>query len=160
MRHILRRIQRDEQGQSIMIEFLIVLIPLLIIMAGTFEFGWWITNRNVVENAAQAAVEQVASAGNTYGASQIVDAQIKAGGLNPEFIKSVSASIQGGGRCATTFGNSYQGLIASVTVTYQYQQLFGFLSTPMFGDIGNALNHKITATAKMPVSTEYAPSSC
>lgn len=157
MRRILKRIQRDEQGQSIMIEFLIVLIPLLIIMAGTFEFGWWITNRNVVENAAQAAVEQVASSGLTCNATQIADAQIQAGGLNPSFA-TVTASIQGGS--ASTSGGDYHGITASVTVTYQYQQLFGFLSTPMFGDIGNALNHKITATATMPVSTEYASSSC
>jgi Flp pilus assembly protein TadG len=144
-----------------MIEFLIVLIPLLIIMAGTFEFGWWITNRNVVENAAQAAVEQVAISGTTSNVVQTANAQIRAGGLNPS-LATVTASIQGGGSCALTSpsGNNYQGLIATVVVSYKYQQLFSFLSTPMFGDIGDALNHTITATAKMPVSTEYAGGSC
>jgi hypothetical protein len=142
-----RRVRRDEAGQSIFVEFLVILLPLMILTTNLISAGMYIYARNVVDNAAQAAVEQVASTGYSGVAQGVVDSQLSAGGLHgtPGVL-----AFAGGAGCANTSGGDFQGAPANVIVSYQFQPVFG--SSPLFGGV---FSGKITAGAQMPVSTEF-----
>jgi hypothetical protein len=129
------------------VEFVVILIPLMILTTNLISAGMYIYARNVVDNAAQAAVEQVASTGYSGVAQSVVDSQLSAGGLHgtPGVI-----AYAGGGGCAGTSGGDYQGSPANVIVSYNFQGIFG--SSPLFG---GEFSGKITAGAQMPVSTEF-----
>ena len=146
MRYLLKsRIRRDEAGQSMFVELIIVLIPLLLILFGILDFGFYVISRNIVANSAQAAVEQVASADSTASAQSVADTQLKNGGLTPSKA-SVLATIA----CNTGSANNYTAAEAHVIVTYHFTPLITILG------LGNMFPTTLTSGATMPVSTMFA----
>lgn len=134
------------------IEFLFVLIPLLLIFGATVAFGIDASVHQSVQNAAQVGAEVAASSGNaSVGRSEAL-ATLRAAGLTATPI--ISSTIDMSASCASVSGGTYQGEQAVVTVWYPSPTIFGFLDTPMFGDVGKVLIGNISATATAPVASE------
>lgn len=175
---LLRRARRDETGQTLTVE-LILLFPLMLALVfGVLEFGWWVNAHMVTANAASQAARTVALEGKISAGT--VPEQIKAvatgGDLNPNKI-AWNATVKAGGVTLVTAKGSlsspypyiscieegpggFTEMTDTVKVTYKYQMLFPFLRTPMFLGIGNALPGTITAKATVPVEQEWVGPTC
>lgn len=161
--------RRDEAGQSLTVELVLLLPLMLALTVGVLEFGWWVNAHMVTSNAASQAARAVAIEGRISMGT--VPNQIRAvasgGDLATNNIKwsasagGISTPLQPLGsttptQCIYQPTGGFAPMTASVTVTYQYHLLFPFLASPMFFDIGKAIPKHIQATASVPVEQEWA----
>jgi Flp pilus assembly protein TadG len=149
------RIRRDEAGQAVFIELLVVLLPLLLIFAAAIEFGFAVSIKQSVQTAAQVGAEAAAQSGYSNSGYATALASLQDSGLAGHGNQITITSTINGSSCATATGGTYTGLNAVVTVTVNYKPVFPGLDSPMFGYVGNAIGHSATSSASLPVSTEY-----
>lgn len=141
------RIHRDESGQSIFLEFLIVIPIFLLLITAAIQLGFYIYASNAVSNAASATAQEVAATGQVHiGPLDVVaNSALQRAALPPG--AAVSASLPGGS-CAPLSGGNYQTEQGTVTVTYNWQA--PILPFPVL-----PVNNRITKTAVIPILTEY-----
>lgn len=152
MRH---RIRRDEAGQSMFIELLVVLLPLFLIFSAAIEYGYAVSIKQSVQTAAQVGAEAAAQSGYASSGYSTAMASLQNSGLAGSGNQVTVASNIAGGSCASASGGAYTGQNAVVTVTVNYKPIFPGLSSPLFGEVGKFIGHTASSTASLPVSTEY-----
>lgn len=170
-----RRTSSDQRGQAL-VEFLLIMPVLIALLAGIFEFTWYISNHDVVAQAARASAEIAANEGAvTPDAYNAVTATIKGGGYPAANITSVAVTLTPGqgvpetytatgpggfntpSACLYTNNQPISSQQVSVTVTYHYHLLFPFLDSPLFLGLGHFLATTITSTATLPAQTAWLP---
>ena len=116
-----RRPQR--QRGAAMVEFALVLVPLLLILCGTIDWGYYFFVREIVTNAAREGARTGAIDGN--GEVTAANTYLTRAGL-----RALATSCSGAG-------------YACVTVNYPTGSLTGFLASPTL------IPQFATATARM-----------
>jgi Flp pilus assembly protein TadG len=132
-----RRFQRGAAA----VEFALVLIPLLLILLGTIDWGWYFYVREVVANAAREGARHGAAYGSSGGASAAqsrANAYLQSLGLNQVATASTTT-------CST--GAPTANSCVRVTIDYAI--------TPDGGSISGFLQSVMPATARAAATMEY-----
>ena len=105
MRHFFSRLKRNEKGQGL-VEFGLVVLPLLIIILGIIEFGWLFNAQITVTSAAREGARVGAVLNNEIAIKDAVISHVSSSGLYqldysdidvdfPEGLKEVRVFVEG-----------------------------------------------------------------
>jgi Flp pilus assembly protein TadG len=135
---IIRKPRSDRRSGAAAVETALVMIPLLMLMFGVYEYGRLLMVWNVVNNAAREGCRYALANNTNTSISTLVTSTVtnRMAGLNTTAFSTFSVSVSGVHSGTTYTGNNVNTLQAGdlITVTvagqYKFMNIIPFITMP------------------------------